>query len=375
MTIKFYHSLKEISADQWQALEDANFPFADYEFLRSMEASGCVGVEPGWRPCYLTLWQGDQLRAATYLYKKTNSEGEFIFDWDWAEAYRRQGLAYYPKLLGAVPFTPATGPKFLFHPKADRQSAQKKLIKAALEYTQHHQWSGLHYLFLTAEELTAFEKEGFFIRHSYQFHWTNLGFKSFEDFEKALKRKRRQQTKKERETLAKSSLKFVTLRGEQIQEEHMEAMYQFYYRTHWQRGMAPYLNPECFSYWREHFKDRLVLMMAQESGQWIAGSINFIKGHSLFGRYWGAIKHVPYLHFELCYYRNIELAINLGLEHFEAGAQGGHKWYRGLVPELTYSAHWIGDPWFAKAIGRFIEEEKKYIAEQLKIMGEHSPYK
>lgn len=375
MKLKLYHSLEELSPQAWQVLEAADFPFADYQFLRSLEVTQCVGEKSGWSPHYLTLWQDHQLIGATYLYEKFHSYGEYIFDWEWASAYQTHGYSYYPKLLGAVPFTPATGPKFLIHPQADRGRVQQTLIQAALTLTQERALSGLHFLFLTPEELPILEANGFLIRHTYQFHWTNLGFQTFQDYEEALNRKRRQQVRKERSTIAQSDLEIVLLQGEEIQQEHLNALWKFYQITHQIRGAPPYLTYECFQYWGEHLRKNLVLILAKEHGEWVAGSLNFIKGKALYGRYWGALKDIPYLHFELCYYRNIELAIKLGLERFEAGAQGGHKWLRGLVPEITYSAHWLAEPKFHEAIGRFIEEEKRLLAKQLEYAKTRSPYK
>lgn len=379
MEIKCYHSLADLSAEDWQAIEDPNFPFADYHFLLSLEKGGAVGTSSGWMPYYLTLWQEGKLLGATYLFEKSHSYGEYIFDWEWAHAYQAHGKNYYPKLLSAVPFTPATGPKFLLHPQANPQAnpqeVRQKLTQAALQLVKERALSGLHFLFLTPQEIKDLEAENFLIRHTYQFHFTNQGYQNFADYTQALRRKRRQQTIKERQTIAKSDLEIFELSGEAILPEHLQAMWQFYLNTHWQRGAPPYLTQACFEFWGEHLKQNLVLILAKQQDQWVAGSLNFAKGEALYGRYWGAAKHIPFLHFELCYYRNIEFAIERRLKRFEAGAQGGHKWFRGLVPELTYSAHYLTEPKFHQAVGRFVEEEKRQLAAQLQNAKQRSPYK
>ena len=371
-----FHSLREVPPESWNRLIRNDFPFAEYDYLLALEEGRCVGIEPGWEPRYLTLWEGKQLQAACYLYRKTNSNGEYIFDWDWANAYQRYGQRYFPKLTSAVPFTPATGPKLLVAADASNpRELQQQLLASALELTQQEGCSSLHFLFIPAEEREIYEAAGLLLRHSFQFHWQNQGYGSFEDFLSRLRSKRRKEILRERRQVQEQGLEVILLQGEEIEPRLCRVMYDFYLTTIDRKWAMPYLSYEFFQYIFTYFRDQLVLALARKQGKWVAGTINYHKGPHLFGRYWGCWQDFRSLHFELCYYRLIEYAIEQGVQRFEAGAQGAHKIQRGFLPNLTYSAHWIADPAFQRAIGEFIEEEKRLIQSNIEDNPELSPYR
>ena len=371
-----FHSLREVAPKSWNRLIGDAFPFAEYDYLLALEEGHCVGIEPGWEPRYLTLWEGEQLQAACYLYRKTNSNGEYIFDWDWANAYQRYGQRYFPKLTSAVPFTPATGPKLLVAADASNpRELQQQLLASALELVRQEGCSSLHFLFIPAEEREIYEAAGLLLRHSFQFHWQNQGYGSFEDFLSRLRSKRRKEILRERRQVQEQGLEVILLRGEEIEPKLCRVMYDFYLTTIDRKWAMPYLSYEFFQYIFTHFRDQLVLALARKQGRWVAGTINYHKGPHLFGRYWGCRQDFRSLHFELCYYRLIEYAIEQGVQRFEAGAQGAHKIQRGFLPNLTYSAHWIAHPAFHRAIGEFIEEEKRSIQSNIEDNPELSPYR
>jgi len=365
-----FTSLSSLAQPAWQRLTPPDFPFTDYEFLLALEQSECVGEDAGWIPHYLVEPEG-----ASFLYLKNNSYGEYIFDWAWADAYHRHGMAYFPKLVSAIPFTPATGPKLLFSPVADRDAVAARLLLAAKKKTEEQNASSLHYLFLTREELSYFEREEFLIRHSFQYHWKNREYGSFDDFLSVLKSRKRKQILKERREAQGNGINIMRLSGEALKPEHAGIFHGFYLSTVEKMGASAYLNLDFFRRVFETMKKEIILILAEERGQPVAGALYFEKGSSLFGRYWGASKELPYLHFELCYYQPIEYAIGKGLKAVEAGAQGEHKVARGFLPELTYSAHWIRHPAFREAIGRFIDEEKLAIEAHFAAWKEHSPYR
>jgi len=367
--MKALEGISSLTKETWRRLEAPNFPFFDYEFLCALEMSGAVGAEAGWLPQLLFDEEG-----ATPLYIKNNSYGEYIFDWAWAEAYHRNRLAYYPKVVASAPFTPATGPKFLFSPNADRANVASRLIASAKGITEAVQGSSLHYLFLDPDEVAYFAETDLLVRHSFQYHWRNHGYSSFEDFLGRFKSRKRKQIHKERREVATAGLDLSVVTGESITEAHALLFYEFYLGTVGKKGAIDYLNLDFFRRVFSTMKDRIVLFLAHEKGEPIAGVLYFEKGDALFGRYWGATKEVPYLHFELSYYQPIQYAISKGLKLIEGGAQGEHKIARGFQPELTYSAHWIRHPAFREGIARFIDEEKRAIQAHFREIESFSPY-
>jgi predicted N-acyltransferase len=371
-----FHTLHEIPAEQWNRLTGDSFPFAEHAYLLALEDGRCVGADPGWEPRYLTLWEGDHLVGATYLYRKMNSNGEYIFDWDWANAYHRYGYPYFPKLTSAVPFTPATGPKLLVHSDAEHTKAlQLELVKQALHLMRQEECSSLHFLFIPEDEVAIFEEAGMLTRHSFQFHWQNPGYSHFEEFLAALKSKRRKEILRERRQVKEQGLDIELLTGADIQPEHCQVMYQLYLTTIDKKWAIPYLSFEFFQQVFRSLSGQVVLLLARKEGEVVAGTINYHKGEHLYGRYWGCLEDFRSLHFELCYYRLIEYAIEQGITRFEAGAQGAHKIQRGFLPNLTYSAHWIEHPSFRRAIADFIEDEKKSIQKNVADNPELSPFK
>ena len=377
MRIERIFGIEEAAEAAWRALESSDFPFFDFEFLRALERSGSIGGTSGWSPVYLVCKDKGRVLGALCLYLKTNSYGEYIFDWGWAQAYREHGLSYYPKLVAAVPFTPATGPKLLVRPDADHVAVTRTLLDAARKLGDELGVSSSHALFLPEWELDEFAKRGFAIRHSLQFHWRNRGYGAFSDYLSALEGKRRRQIARERRQLEGEGLTIERLTGEALSHEHAAVMYRFYTGTLDRKWGAPYLTRAFFVEVFRTMRDRILLVLARDrrTGRPMAGALNFFKGPSLYGRYWGASEGRRNLHFELCYYQAIEFAIERRLALFEAGAQGEHKLARGFLPSLTYSAHEIRHPQFKRAIEQYIESEKEMIAEDIAAYAHHDPYK
>ncbi len=373
--IRTFETIEAVSKDDWSRLEAKNFPFTNHEYLLALETTGVVSPRAGWCPLHLTAWDGNHLEGASFLYVKNNSYGEYIFDWSWAQAYAQHEIPYFPKVLSAIPFTPATGPKLLFSTSANRSEVASSLIRAAMEKTETLNASSLHYLFLTPEEVPYFEQEGFLIRHSFQYHWKNQNFASFDDFLESLKPRKRKQIVKERQEVAACGLKISVLHGEDLRAEHAFIFHGFYKSTIEKMGAIPYLTLPFFQRVFETMKNQILLILAEGAEGPVAGALYYEKGDTLFGRYWGANQEIRNLHFELCYYQPLEYAIKKGLKLFEAGAQGEHKMARGFLPELTLSAHWIRNPSFAKAVSGFIEEEKAAIGSYFEEMSGHSPYR
>ena len=385
MRVEQIGSIERADEAAWRALEPRDFPFFDLEFLCALERSGSIGPGSGWEPLYLACRDekdGGGLLGALCLYLKTDSYGEYIFDWEWARAYERHGLQYYPKLVAAVPFTPATGPKLLVRPDvsenpATRAAVTRALLEAAQSLGEELRASSSHALFLPEAELEAFEQRGFTVRHSLQFHWRNRNYEAFSDYLGALTSKRRRQIKRERRQLEGEGLIVERLTGEALDKDRAAAMYRFYVGTFDRKWGFPYLNEAFFYEVFETMGNRLLLVLARDelSRRPVAGALFFFKGGSLYGRYWGAAEKRQNLHFELCYYQGIEFAIERRLALFEAGAQGEHKLARGFLPSLTYSAHHIRHPAFRRAIEHYIAEEKEMLAGAMAEYARHDPYK
>src|SRR5215207_3182701 len=378
MRVERLSGIEQVDAAAWRALEPPDFPFFDFGFLRALERSGSIGGASGWTPVYLVCEEGGRLLGALPLYLKTNSYGEYIFDWGWAQAYREHGLTYYPKLVAGVPFTPATGPKLLVQPDVeDRGAVARALLGAARRLADECDVSSSHALFLPEEELDEFTQRGFAARHSLQFHWRNRGYGAFSDYLDALISKRRRQVARERRQLEGEGLTIERLTGEELRPEHAALMHRLYLATYDRKWGIPYLNGTFFAEVFQTMGDRTLFVLAYEelTQRPIAGALFFYKGRSLYGRYWGASEGRRNLHFELCYYQGIEFAIERRLELFEAGAQGEHKLARGFLPTLTYSAHEIRHPEFRRAIEQYIAQEKELLAGTLAEYASHDPYR
>jgi uncharacterized protein len=378
MQVERLGGIEDVDRETWRGFEPPGFPFFDFEFLRALEYSGSIGRRSGWSPAYLVCKDGGSVLGALCLYLKTDSYGEYIFDWEWARAYQQYGLSYYPKLVAAVPFTPATGPKLLVRPDIDvatRTRVTKALLEAAEDLGTEYRVSSSHALFLPEEELGEFTRRGFTVRHSLQFHWRNRDYETFSDYLGALSGKRRRQILRERRQLEGEGLEISHLTGDALLPEHAALMHRFYLATLDGKWGVPYLNRAFFDEVFRTMKDRTLLVLARDvAGLPVAGALFFLKDRSLFGRYWGAAQQRRNLHFELCYYQAIDFAIGRGFKLLEAGAQGEHKLARGFLPSLTYSAHKIRDPAFERAIGEYIESEKQVLLGVMKEYASHDPY-
>ena len=380
MRVERLSGIGQVDEAAWRALEPPDFPFFDFEFLRALERSGSIGGSSGWLPAYLVCRDEGRILGALCLYLKTDSYGEYVFDWEWARAYREHGLPYYPKLVAGVPFTPATGPKLLVRPEVVGE-ARAAVVSALLDATQglgdECRVSSTHALLLPEWELEEFAGRGYAIRHSLQFHWRNRGYDTFSDYLGALEGKRRRQIQRERRQLAGEGLLIERLTGETLAPEHAALMYRFYLATYDRKWGFPYLTGSFFAEVFRAMGDRVHFVLARDelTRRPIAGALFFFKGQTLYGRYWGAVEARRNLHFELCYYQGIEFAIERRLKLFEAGAQGEHKLARGFLPTLTYSAHEIRDPAFRLAIGRYIAQEKELLAGDMAEYARHDPYK
>jgi predicted N-acyltransferase len=371
-------TLAEIAPAAWDAIaapEQAtgrpHDPFTTHRFLAALEASGSTGTGTGWQARPLVLQDGDRLLAATPLYVKTHSQGEYIFDHGWADALERAGGRYYPKLQIAVPFTPATGRRFLGPPEY-----AETLLRATIGVATQNRLSSLHATFCTEEEAKALEGiEGTLHRVTQQFHWLNRGYGTFDDFLADLSSRKRKMIRKERETAQSRGLTIRSLTGDAIEPAHWDAFWQFYQDTGARKWGTPYLTRKAFTQLHETMRNDMLLVLAFDGTRPVAGALNFIGRETLFGRYWGCVEDHPCLHFELCYYQAIDWAIANGLQRVEAGAQGEHKLARGYLPVETHSLHWIADPAFRKAVARYLEAERKAVGQEIEVLTAYGPFK
>jgi predicted N-acyltransferase len=376
ITVKIVPRLTDIPAAEWDACAGADNPFLSHAFLEALEASGSATSQTGWLPQHLALEDDDgKLMGAVPLYLKSHSYGEYVFDWGWASAYERAGGRYYPKLQCAVPFTPVTGPRLLLRADAGPDTAAA-LIAAMLEMARRHKVSSLHVTFPTEGECRHLAAAGFLRRMGQQFHWLNDGYKSFDDFLGALSSRKRKQIRRERRDALQDGMAIETLTGSAIRREHWDAFYRFYRATADRKWGEAYLTRAFFDLLGERMAERVVLIMARKAGRYVAGALNLIGRDALYGRNWGCLGDFPFLHFEACYYRAIDFAITHGLQRVEAGAQGQHKIQRGYLPVPTYSAHWIRDPGFARAVEDFVEREHRALEYEMgQLEDELSPFK
>ncbi len=381
-TINALSSLDQIDAATWDACacpEAADGgrpidPFTTYRFLKALEDSGSVGPGTGWDPRYLTAEIGGQVIAVAPLYGKSHSQGEYIFDHNWAHAYEQAGGRYYPKLQMAVPFTPATGRRFLTRPGYDTVG-MSALVQGAVELATQNHVSSLHITFCTEAEAIAGGKMGLMRRITQQFHWLNDNYNSFDDFLTSLSSRKRKTIRKERRTAQDFGGEIVTLIGDDIQPEDWDSFWQFYQDTGARKWGSPYLTRAFFDIIHDTMRDDIALVMARRDGQNVAGAMNLIGRDTLYGRYWGCIEDHPCLHFEACYYQAIDLAIQLGLKRVEAGAQGEHKLARGYLPAETHSLHWVADAGFANAIDRYLAEERRAVSHDIEVLTSYGPFR
>jgi len=374
LRIELHGGLEQIEPSAWDRLVGANDPFVEYAFLRALETSGSVGPQTGWLPVHITAWQGDMLVGALPLYAKEHSWGEFIFDFAWARAASQVGVHYYPKLVSMAPFTPATGRRLLIADDVPADEVRQGLIAGARAAADEVGASSIHLLFLTQAERGQVIELGLLPRLSVQYHWENDGYASFDDYLARFRSRKRKQVIKERRAVAESGLEVRLLKGPELGDLEWSALRRFYRSNCAAHGSQAYLTPTFFETIRETHAHRLLVAMAFEGDTPRAASINFTKGAHLYGRYWGCGAHYEHLHFELCYYRLIEHAIEAGLSHFEAGAQGFHKLKRGLLPTEIHSAHWVRDPHLARAVGEFLPSEAFSVKAEIAHLMERSPF-
>ncbi len=378
LDIEICHSISKIKEHDWLPLQVPDFPFTDYSFLSALESTGCLGERTGWIPRYIMAKQNRSLLGVLILYVKENSYGEYIFDFAWAQAAKGAGLSYYPKLVSAVPFSPATGSKILIRTDQRQFMGNKitsELIMGARALLGSLQLSSLHFLFFPEFETTDLVNTGFLIRHSFQYHWKNRTYINFDNFLSTLTGKRRREIIRERRQVKNQGITIVVLTGDEITSEHADIMYNFYQSTLDKKQGFDYLTHGFFKTIFSTMKAKIHLVLALDSSKRpVAGALNLIGSERLFGRYWGCLQDYRSLHFEVCYYQGIDFCIQNQLKIFEAGAQGEHKFQRGFLPTLTYSAHLIEHPRLSQAIEDFVANEKNQLELIFKDYAEHTPY-
>ncbi|QKV20555.1 N-acetyltransferase [Oricola thermophila] len=351
-------------------------PFISFAFLSALERSGCASAETGWLPQHLTLEDPDgMIVAALPCYLKSHSQGEYVFDHGWAEAYERAGGQYYPKLQSSVPFTPVTGPRLLVSETVDPKIARRALADGLKALTGRLDVSSAHVTFATETDIATLQDAGFLLRTDQQFHFRNEGYANFDDFLASLASRKRKNIRKERQTALSDGINIEWLTGNDLTEGVLDAFYEFYLDTGSRKWGRPYLNRLFYSLIAETMPDDILLVMAKRDGRYIAGAINFIGDDRLYGRHWGCIEHHPCLHFEVCYYQAIEFAIASKLEYVEAGAQGEHKLARGYLPVTTHSAHYIANTGFRKAVANYLEHERNDVERFSDVLASHAPFK
>jgi uncharacterized protein len=376
VSINVVERISQISADEWDACAGRDNPFVSYAFLSALEDSGSAGAESGWRPHHLAIGLEDgHLRGVVPMYLKNHSQGEYVFDGGWADAYERAGGQYYPKLQVASPFSPVTGPRLLARPGENVDSVRNLLIAGMMETVRQYKLSSVNITFPHEADAQRLEAAGFLIRHGHQFHWRNEGYDSFDDFLNNLSSRKRKNIRKERKAIADSGVRFDILIGDDIKPHHWDEFHEFYVSTYDRKWGYPYLTREFFDLLNERMADKIALVRAEEDGVAIAGALNLIGSEALFGRNWGANSRLKFLHFETCYYQAIDLAIERKLDRVEAGTQGPHKIQRGYLPVRTYSAHWIRDEGFRDAVANFLEREKQAEAGEVEYLGDLSPFR
>jgi predicted N-acyltransferase len=366
LTLRIAHSIAEVGAEAWDACANPGSqynPFVAHAFLAALESSNSVCARAGWQPVHLLAGDAQGvLHGAVPCYVKSHSQGEYVFDHGWADAYERAGGSYYPKLQVSVPFTPATGPRLLVRSHVQAEAVRTVLADALMDICKRMDASSVHVTFLPEDEWELLGSRGYLKRTHQQFHWSNAAYESFDHFLEALSSRKRKIIRRERADALAPGITVQWLTGADLTESVWDAFFKFYMHTGSRKWGRPYLTRAFFSRVGESMRERTLLIMARRDGRWIAGALNFIGSDTLYGRHWGAIEHHPFLHFELCYYQAVQYAIEHGLARVEAGAQGEHKIARGYLPITTYSAHYIADPALRRAIADFLNRERGYVA-------------
>ncbi len=379
--LEIVSDLNEIGARDWDACAGGDKPdahpvdpFSVHRFLLALESSGSVGPGTGWSPRHVVARLKKRVIAVMPMYLKAHSQGEYVFDHNWAHAFVQAGGQYYPKLQVAVPFTPATGRRFLTRPGFE-ETGQAALVEGAVRIASDNELSSLHVTYCTSAEAKAGQAMGLLHRTGQQFHWENRNYNDFTAFEADLSSRKRKAVRRERRKAADFGGRIHVLTGDDIQPVHWDAFWQFYQDTGARKWGTPYLTRAFFDLAHETMREDILLIMAEIDGRWVAGALNFIGADTLFGRYWGCIDNHAFMHFELCYYQAIEFAIANGLQRVEAGAQGEHKLSRGYMPVTTHSLHWIRDRGFRDAVARYLEAEKEAVDEEIDILAGYGPYR
>jgi len=379
ITLEAVSSIGQISAEEWDGCANPAGqpynPFVSHAFLSALENSGSAVARTGWAARHLIARESGAIAGLVPCYLKNHSQGEYVFDRGWADAYERAGGRYYPKLQAAVPFTPATGPRLLVRPDLDRERIRSTLAAGLIGLCQATEASSVHVTFAREEEWKFLGAQGFLLRNDQQFHWHNQSYVSFEDFLGSLNSRHRKAIRRERREALSNGISVRHLTGEGITAEAWDAFFEFYMETGSRKWGRPYLTRAFYSEIGRTMADDVLLVMAKRNGRWIAGAINFIGSDTLFGRHWGAVEHHPFLHFEICYYQAIDFAIQRGLRIVEAGAQGEHKLARGYLPQTTYSAHYIADPGLRRAIADYLKRERAYVAEAGRELTDAGPFR
>jgi len=393
ITLEAVSSVSQIAADEWDAcanpvsaaascpggsqdgFKSPYNPFVTHAFFSALEASGSATARTGWGPRHLLARQDGIIAGIVPCYLKSHSQGEYVFDRGWADAYERAGGSYYPKLQASVPFTPATGPRLLIRDDVDKGEIRGALASGLVALCEATKASSAHVTFAPEAEWKFLAAKGFLQRTDQQFHWRNQGYRGFDDFLATLNSRHRKAIKRERREALANGITIHALNGSEITEEAWDAFFAFYMETGSRKWGRPYLTRAFFSLVGETMARDVLLIMARRNGRWIAGAINFIGADTLFGRNWGAIEHHPFLHFEVCYYQAIDFAIARGLKTVEAGAQGEHKIARGYLPQTTYSAHFIADPSLRHAIYEYLKRERAYVADIGRELTEAGPFR
>ena len=375
VTVRVHAAIAEIPAAAWDACAGDVNPSVSYAFLSALEDSGSTTSRTGWAPQHLSLAGADgAIVGVVPLYSKSHSYGEYVFDYGWADAFERAGGRYYPKLISAVPFTPVPGPRLLLRPDAPPET-RDHLIAAMVELCNRRRISSVHVTFAQQGDAEALTEAGFLQRIGQQFHWTNNGYRDFDDYLTALNSRKRKAVKKERREALADGLEIEVLTGSDLKSRHWDAFYRFYLATSDRKWGQAYLNRKFFELIGERMPENVVLVMAQHGSKYVAGALNLLGKETIYGRNWGSYGDYKFLHFECCYYQAIEFAITRGLRRVEAGAQGTHKLQRGYLPTATYSAHWIPDPGFRRAVAQFLERERFMVERKIEGLAEYSPFR
>ena len=372
--VERHTSLSDIPAAEWNRLAGPDYPFLRHDFLLAAEQTGCVSAATGWKPRHLTLHDAAGLRAAMPVYEKSHSWGEFTFDWAWAEVYRRNGIAYYPKLVAAVPFTPASSPRLLLRERGDTAAASA-LLRAATVLAADSGCSSVHVLFAHPTEVELLRDAGFKLRKDCQFHWSNRGFRDFEHFLDSFSAKKRKKARRDRRHVAEAGVRYRQLTGDTLDDETLQEVYRLISLTFLKRGAMPYFDLKFFRRIVRSQPERVLVIAGFRQRAMLAAAIFFRGTQTLYGRYWGTDTPLNALHFETCYYQGIDYCIEHGIARFEPGTQGEHKVSRGFEPTPTWSAHWLRQPELFAAIGDYLEQERRHVERYMDAVDAHSPYK